>query len=77
MTDLIYIIFREHAKALSTRQAVRQSRKSRGFFDFFRRKPDLYKPTYNYQADGSACRVFGSVEVKKVTGKWSAFIHTL
>lgn len=26
-------------------------------------------PTYNYRPDGSACRVYGSIEVKKVTGK--------
>lgn len=27
-----------------------------------------FPPTYNYRPDGSACRIYGSVEVKKVTG---------
>ncbi|KAI0311320.1 DUF1692-domain-containing protein [Amylostereum chailletii] len=58
---------KEHAAALSARQAVSQSRKSRGFFSLFQRSKNLYKPTYNYKADGSACRVYGSLSVKKVT----------
>ncbi|ETW82589.1 hypothetical protein HETIRDRAFT_382665, partial [Heterobasidion irregulare TC 32-1] len=58
---------KEHAEALSARQAVSQSRKSRGFFSLFKRAPPTYKPTYNYQPDGSACRVYGSLDVKKVT----------
>jgi len=28
----------------------------------------MFKPTYNHKADGSACRVYGSVKVKKITG---------
>lgn len=61
----------EHAAALSARQAIAQSRKSGGLFStlWFWRSPNLYKPTYNYQPDGSACRVYGTVVVKKVTGK--------
>src|ERR1700691_570572 len=62
---------REHSKALSARQAIAQSRKSRGFFSaVFRRGPPEFRPTYKYRRDksGSACRVFGSLEVKKVTG---------
>ncbi|KAI0259108.1 endoplasmic reticulum vesicle transporter-domain-containing protein [Gloeopeniophorella convolvens] len=59
---------KEHAEALSARQAVSESRKSRGLLSgLFRRSKDLYKPTYNYVSDGSACRVYGSLSVKKVT----------
>ncbi|KAA1467259.1 DUF1692-domain-containing protein [Dentipellis sp. KUC8613] len=57
---------KEHAAALSARQAVSQSRKSRGLFSFWR-STDTYKPTYNHKPDGSACRIFGSLDVKKVT----------
>lgn len=32
-----------------------------------RSKP-TFKPTYNHKADASACRVYGSVKVKKITG---------
>ncbi|THH31202.1 hypothetical protein EUX98_g2981 [Antrodiella citrinella] len=59
---------KEHAEALSARQAISQSRKSRGFFTtLFRRSTSEYRPTYNYQSDGSACRVYGTIPVKKVT----------
>ncbi|KAH9902360.1 DUF1692-domain-containing protein [Cubamyces lactineus] len=59
---------KEHAAALSARQAVAQSRSSRGFFDVLLRRPgNRYKPTYNYQPDGSACRVFGTITAKRVT----------
>ncbi|KAI0373635.1 DUF1692-domain-containing protein [Pilatotrama ljubarskyi] len=59
---------KEHAEALSARQAVAQSRSSRGFFDvLLRRSGNRYKPTYNYQPDGSACRVFGTITAKRVT----------
>ncbi|KAI0636321.1 DUF1692-domain-containing protein [Trametes polyzona] len=59
---------KEHAEALSARQAVAQSRSSRGFFDvLLRRTGNSYKPTYNYQPDGSACRVFGTITAKRVT----------
>ncbi|KII84363.1 hypothetical protein PLICRDRAFT_46260 [Plicaturopsis crispa FD-325 SS-3] len=59
---------KEHAADLSARQAVKQSRRSRGFFStLFNWKSDPYRPTYNYKSDGSACRVYGTVEVKKVT----------
>ncbi|KAL5504002.1 hypothetical protein ACEPAH_8075 [Sanghuangporus vaninii] len=58
-----------HTRSLDARQAVAQSsRKSRGFFDIiFRRDPDKFRPTYNYKPDGSACRIYGSMPVKKVT----------
>lgn len=58
---------KEHAKALSARQAISQSRKSRGFFSWFRRAETEFRPTYNHETDGSACRIFGSLQVKKVT----------
>ena len=61
---------KEHAEALSARQAVSQSRSSRGLFDvLLRRRADSFKPTYNYKPDGSACRVYGSMKTKKVTGE--------
>lgn len=63
-------LLQEHTQALSARQAIAQSRKSRGLLDtILRRDPPAFKPTYNYHPDGSACRIFGTVTVKKVTGK--------
>ncbi|KAI0711839.1 DUF1692-domain-containing protein [Cerioporus squamosus] len=59
---------KEHAEALSVRQAVSQSRSSRGFFDILLRKSgNQFKPTYNYEPAGTACRVFGTITAKKVT----------
>ncbi|KAK0494107.1 endoplasmic reticulum vesicle transporter-domain-containing protein [Armillaria luteobubalina] len=60
---------KEHSEALSVHQAIAQSRNSRGFFDtiFRRSSTNLFKPTYNYEAHGSACRVWGTLEVKRVT----------
>ncbi|KAF8260059.1 endoplasmic reticulum vesicle transporter-domain-containing protein [Lactarius quietus] len=58
---------KEHAEALSARKAIAESRQSRGFFDLFRRTQDLYKPTYNHVKDGSACRIYGSLTVKRIT----------
>ncbi|EAU85239.1 endoplasmic reticulum-Golgi intermediate compartment protein 2 [Coprinopsis cinerea okayama7 len=59
---------KEHAAALSAQEAVAQSRKSRGFFaTLFRSKKSKFKPTYNHQADASACRIWGTMYVKKVT----------
>ena len=63
-------LLQEHTQALSARQAIAQSRNSRGLLDtILRRNPPAFKPTYNYHPDGSACRIFGTVTVKKVTGK--------
>lgn len=57
-----------HSEALSVRQAVQQSRTSRGMFAaLFSRSSSGFKPSYLYKAHGSACRVSGSLEVKKVT----------
>ena len=64
---------KEHADALSVRQAVAQSRKSRGFFDtLLRRQAYKFRPTYNHKPDGSACRVYGTVTAKKVTGEFES-----
>ncbi|KAJ2926847.1 hypothetical protein H1R20_g10243, partial [Candolleomyces eurysporus] len=58
----------EHATALSARQAISQSRKSRGFFSYLsRRNTTQWKPTYNHVEDGSACRIWGTMFVKRVT----------
>ncbi|KZT65910.1 DUF1692-domain-containing protein [Daedalea quercina L-15889] len=59
---------KEHAAMLSAQQAVAQSRKSRGLFStLFGRGNNQYRPTYNYQKDGSACRIYGTITAKKVT----------
>lgn len=69
---------KEHAEALSARQAISQSRKSRGFFDAFKRNPQAdYKPTYNYEPSGTACRVYGTVPVKKVTGQLMNYFRSV
>ena len=66
-------MYREHSAALSARQAIAQSRKSRGLFDWLlRREEILFKPTYDYQAAETACRISGTLMVKRVTG---AFCH--
>ena len=71
-------LLQEHTQALSVRQAIAQSRKSRGFLGtILRRDPPLFKPTYNYGPDGNACRIFGTVNVKKVTGKSFLFVETI
>ncbi|KAJ3506970.1 hypothetical protein NLJ89_g6563 [Agrocybe chaxingu] len=59
---------REHSEALSASQAVAQSRASRGMFDWlFRRKKSLFAPTYKHVGDSSACRIAGTLQVKRVT----------
>lgn len=67
----IYFTLREHADALSVSQAVSQSRKSRGLFAwlFWNKKPS-FKPRYNHRSDGGACRITGSLTVKRVTGMY-------
>ncbi|KAF8336035.1 DUF1692-domain-containing protein [Amanita rubescens] len=61
--------FKEHAAMLSARQAVAQSKSSRGLFDaiWSRRNADGFKPTYNHKPDGDACRIWGTTVVKRVT----------
>lgn len=59
---------REHAADLSAQQVVAQSKNSRGVFDWFlRRKKPAFKPTYAHVSSGDACRILGTIEVKKVT----------
>jgi len=60
---------REHSKMLSARQAIAQSRKSRGFFStlFQWANTEPYMPRYKHEPDAKGCRVSGQVEVKKVT----------
>lgn len=62
-------LLREHAAELSAREAIAQSHKSRGFWaTLFSSSNQGYRPTYNYQSAASACRIYGTVQVKKVTG---------
>lgn len=65
-------MFRVHAAELTAREVKAQTRKTRGLFAFMGKKTP-YKPTYNYQADGSACRVYGTLLIKKVTGTLVSF----
>ncbi|KAJ7082707.1 DUF1692-domain-containing protein [Mycena belliarum] len=59
---------KEHSEALSVRQAVAQSRKSRGLFStLFQWDSTPYMPRYKHEPDASGCRVSGMVQVKKVT----------
>ncbi|KAF8155285.1 endoplasmic reticulum vesicle transporter-domain-containing protein [Mycena galopus ATCC 62051] len=60
---------KEHTKMLSARQAVAQSRNSRGFFTtlFQWANVEPYFPRYKHEPDAGGCRVSGQVEVKKVT----------
>jgi len=57
-------------RQIAAREIVAQSRRSRGLFAWLWNgmQARSFPPTYNYRPDGSACRVYGSVEVKKVTG---------
>jgi hypothetical protein len=56
---------------LSAREVSAASRKTRGLFAFLKRNNN-FKPTYNHQPDGAACRVYGSLVVKKVTGAYES-----
>ena len=55
---------------LSARQAIAESKSSRGLLDAIwnRRTEDGFKPTYNHKPDGDACRIWGATLVKRVTG---------
>ena len=54
---------------MDARDAVTLSRRSKGFFSWLTSsKKAEFPPTYNYRPEGGACRIYGSVEVKKVTG---------
>lgn len=57
-----------HARAMSASEVTTSARHSRGFFSFFSSSSKhKFKPTYNIVADASACRIYGSIHVKKVT----------
>ncbi|KAJ7112848.1 DUF1692-domain-containing protein, partial [Mycena crocata] len=59
---------KEHSEALSVRQAVAQSRKSRGFFSSILQWDSTpYMPRYKHEPDARGCRVSGQLTVKKVT----------
>ncbi|KAK7055949.1 endoplasmic reticulum vesicle transporter-domain-containing protein, partial [Favolaschia claudopus] len=60
---------KQHSEALSVRQAVSQSRKSRGFFSTMFQWTNVqpYMPRYRHEPDAGGCRVSGQIEVKKVT----------
>ncbi|KAJ6468674.1 endoplasmic reticulum vesicle transporter-domain-containing protein [Mycena vitilis] len=59
---------KEHSEALSVRQAVAQSRKSRGFFSsILQWDATPFMPRYKHEPDAKGCRVSGQIEVKKVT----------
>jgi endoplasmic reticulum-Golgi intermediate compartment protein 2 len=60
---------REHSEALSAPQAIRQSRQSRGFFsNLFASAPPAHRPLYKHTSDENACRISGTMSVKKMTG---------
>ncbi|KAG6841160.1 hypothetical protein C0991_001288 [Blastosporella zonata] len=59
--------FIAHSQALSVQQAVSQSRKSRGLFSFFQRAKSITQPGYKHEASAEACRVWGTLAVKRVT----------
>ncbi|KAJ7734884.1 DUF1692-domain-containing protein [Mycena metata] len=57
-----------HSEALSVRQAVAQSRKSRGLFSSILQWDSTpYMPRYKHEPDAKGCRVSGQLDVKKVT----------
>ncbi|KAJ6611161.1 endoplasmic reticulum vesicle transporter-domain-containing protein [Mycena sp. CBHHK59/15] len=59
---------KEHSEALSVRQAIAQSRNSRGLFSsIFQWDSTPYMPRYKHEPDARGCRVSGQLEVKKVT----------
>ncbi|KAJ7017489.1 endoplasmic reticulum-golgi intermediate compartment-domain-containing protein, partial [Mycena alexandri] len=57
-----------HSEALSVRQAVAQSRNSRGLFSSLLQWDSTpYMPRYKHEPDAKGCRVSGQLDVKKVT----------
>ncbi|KAJ7052124.1 endoplasmic reticulum vesicle transporter-domain-containing protein [Mycena amicta] len=57
-----------HSDALSVRQAVAQSRKSRGLLaGLFQWDSTPHMPSYKHEPDARACRISGQLEIKKVT----------
>jgi endoplasmic reticulum-Golgi intermediate compartment protein 2 len=74
---LIFVLnfSREHQRRLSTREIVAASRRSRGFFSLFKANRPQFKKTWNHTPDGSACRVYGSVSVRKLSGTFHHQLH--
>jgi hypothetical protein len=68
---LIICHHREHGRQVSVTETVSQSKASRGIFAFWRRAKPVFKPTYAHEPDAAACRIYGSLLVKKVTGMYS------
>jgi hypothetical protein len=69
--SLIICHHREHGRQVSVTETVSQSKASRGIFAFWRRAKPVFKPTYAHEPDAAACRIYGSLLVKKVTGMYS------
>ena len=68
------ILIREHAEALNAWQVLAESFQSRGVLpSIFCRSEDLYKPTHDYDKDGSACRIYDSFSVKRIAGASPCF----
>ncbi|KAJ7027420.1 endoplasmic reticulum-golgi intermediate compartment-domain-containing protein [Mycena alexandri] len=62
-------MLKAHSEALSVRQAVAQSRKSRSLFSSLLQWDSTpYMPRYKHEPDAKGCRVSGQLDVKKVTG---------
>ncbi|KAG8925202.1 hypothetical protein FRC02_009861, partial [Tulasnella sp. 418] len=64
-------ILQSHGEASqSVSEVITKARKkSGGLFGFWKGKPKpKFGPTYNHVPDGSACRIYGTVEAKRVTG---------
>ena len=68
------IPIREHAEALTVRQAIAKSCQSRGVLaGLFYRSEDLYNPTYNHDEDGSACCIYGCFPSRELLVHLRAF----
>ncbi|KAG9011029.1 hypothetical protein FRB93_003479 [Tulasnella sp. JGI-2019a] len=58
-----------HGNHKSTQEIVTSARKkSGGLFAAFKSQSSSFKPTYSHYPSNDACRIYGSVEVKRVTG---------
>ncbi|TBU40280.1 hypothetical protein BD309DRAFT_1047315 [Dichomitus squalens] len=58
--------FSEGARRDASRAPGCFAGRSRGFFDtLLRRTKSSFKPTYNHQPDGSACRIYGTITAKR------------
>jgi hypothetical protein len=66
----MHLTSRDSKVSVSPQEVVSASKRSqRGLFSSFKKPQDpTFRPTYNHVPDASACRVYGTVAVKKVTG---------